>query len=65
VKRTIPYILLSDGQSLEEYGLVAKIIHIPGRTPGSIGMLTAEDDLFTVYPGHGKPFLMHDYLNAR
>jgi glyoxylase-like metal-dependent hydrolase (beta-lactamase superfamily II) len=56
---------LSDGQSLEEYGLVAKIIHIPGRTPGSIGMLTAEDDLFTVYPGHGKPFLMHDYLNAR
>lgn len=96
-----PDILLSDGQSLENYGLAAKIIHIPGHTPGSIGILTDEGDLFagdtfvnsrrpaaariienscqlkhsldrvkklsirTIYPGHGKPFLMEDYLNAQ
>jgi glyoxylase-like metal-dependent hydrolase (beta-lactamase superfamily II) len=96
-----PDILLADGQSLEEYGLPAKVIHIPGHTPGSIGVITAEGDLFagdtftnrkkpgaagliensrhlknsldklkkmnikTVYPGHGKPFLMEEYLHAR
>jgi len=96
-----PDILLSDGQSLAEYGLAAKVIHMPGHTPGSIGILTQEGDLIagdtfvnrkypdsaqiienpaqlkdsldklkklnikTVYPGHGKPFLMQDYLNAR
>jgi glyoxylase-like metal-dependent hydrolase (beta-lactamase superfamily II) len=94
-----PDILLSDGQSLEAYGSTAKIIHIPGHTPGSIAVLTSEGDLFagdmfvnrkkpdsaqivenpgqlrasldklktmsikTVYPGHGKPFRMADYLN--
>jgi glyoxylase-like metal-dependent hydrolase (beta-lactamase superfamily II) len=41
-----PDILLSDGQSLEAYGLAAKVIHLPGHTPGSIGILTAEGDLF-------------------
>jgi Zn-dependent hydrolases, including glyoxylases len=96
-----PDILLYDGQSLEEYGLRAKVVHIPGHTPGSIGVLTDEGDLFagdtfvnnkkpsdariiensgqlkqsldalkkmnikTVYPGHGKPFLMEEYLRAR
>lgn len=93
-----PDILLSDGQSLEEYGLAAKVIHIPGHTPGSIGVITGEGNLFagdtfvnskkpdaariientvqlqnsldklkkmnikTVYPGHGKPFLMETRL---
>ena len=96
-----PDILLSDGQSLEEYGSTAKVIHIPGHTPGSIGVITDEGDLFagdtftnrkkpgaagivensgqlkhsldklrkmnikTVYPGHGKPFLMEEYRNAQ
>jgi|WetSurMetagenome_2_1015567.scaffolds.fasta_scaffold00079_19 hydroxyacylglutathione hydrolase len=41
-----PDILLSDGQSIEEYGLDAKIIHLPGHTPGSIGILTGKGDLF-------------------
>lgn len=41
-----PDILLSDGQSLAEYGLSAKVIHLPGHTPGSIGVLTDEGDLF-------------------
>jgi hydroxyacylglutathione hydrolase len=96
-----PDILLSDGQRLEEYGVTAEVIHIPGHTPGSIGVITDEGDLFagdtfvnnkkpedariienpgqlktslaalkkmkikTVYPGHGKPFLMEEFLNAR
>ncbi|MGA2508381.1 MAG: MBL fold metallo-hydrolase [Chitinispirillaceae bacterium] len=96
-----PDILLSDGQRLEEYCLPAKVIHIPGHTPGSIGVITDRGDLFagdtfvnnkkpddariienpgqlktsidklikinitTVYPGHGKPFLMDEYVHAR
>jgi len=96
-----PDILLADGQNLEEYGSTAKVIHIPGHTPGSLGVITDKGDLFagdtftnrkkpdaagivensgqlknslanlkkmkikTVYPGHGKPFLMEEYLNAQ
>lgn len=96
-----PDILLSDGQRLDEYGVAAEIIHIPGHTPGSIGIITDEGDLLagdtfvnrkkpedaqivenpaqlkssldrllkinikTVYPGHGKPFLMKEYVDAK
>jgi glyoxylase-like metal-dependent hydrolase (beta-lactamase superfamily II) len=35
-----PDILLSDGQSLAPYGFAAKVVHIPGHTKGSIGVLT-------------------------
>jgi len=42
-----PDILLKDGQDLKEYGFSAKVIHIPGHTKGSIGILTAEGDLFS------------------
>jgi len=41
-----PDIFLTDGQSLDEYGFNAKIIHLPGHTKGSIGILTNEGDLF-------------------
>jgi hydroxyacylglutathione hydrolase len=41
-----PDILLKDGQNLGEYGFSAKIIHLPGHTKGSIGILTEEGDLF-------------------
>ncbi len=41
-----PDMFLSDGQSLEEYGFNAKIIHLPGHTKGSIGILTDEGDFF-------------------
>ena len=33
-------ILLEDGQSLEAWGLDARVYHLPGHTPGSIGILT-------------------------
>ena len=41
-----PDILLTEGQSLAEYGFDAKILHIPGHTKGSIAVLTADGDLF-------------------
>jgi glyoxylase-like metal-dependent hydrolase (beta-lactamase superfamily II) len=40
-----PDILLKEGDSLSSYGFDAKIIHLPGHTAGSIGILTAEGDL--------------------
>ena len=44
--RFSPDILLKEGQDLKEYGLDARIIHIPGHTPGSVGILTAGGDFF-------------------
>jgi glyoxylase-like metal-dependent hydrolase (beta-lactamase superfamily II) len=41
-----PDIYVEDGQDLLEYGFDAKIIHIPGHSKGSIGILTANGDLF-------------------
>lgn len=40
-----PDILLSDGESLNEFGLEGTIIHIPGHTKGSIGILLNENEL--------------------
>ncbi len=42
-----PDMLLSDGQSLEQYGLKARVYHLPGHTMGSIGILTDEGDFFS------------------
>jgi len=39
-----PDVWLSDGQSLSEYGVNAKIIALPGHTKGSVGVLTGEGD---------------------
>jgi glyoxylase-like metal-dependent hydrolase (beta-lactamase superfamily II) len=41
-----PDIFLEDGQTLAEYGWDAQVIHIPGHSNGSIGILTAAGDLF-------------------
>ncbi len=86
-----PDIMIDEGFDFSPYGLQAKILHIPGHSKGSIGILTEEGELFcgdfaynmpgfkfiddsadhaesmnklkklrieTIYPGHGKPFLM-------
>ena len=89
-----PDILLENGQNLSEFGWDATVLHLPGHSKGSIGILTPEGDLFcgdllentrqpavntlgddvnllkasveklkgfsigSVYPGHGKPFLL-------
>jgi glyoxylase-like metal-dependent hydrolase (beta-lactamase superfamily II) len=49
-----PDIILSDGQDLNPYGLDANVVHIPGHTMGSIGILTGEGD-----------FLSGDTINNR
>jgi hydroxyacylglutathione hydrolase len=38
-------IFLTDNQRLDEYGVPAKIMHIPGHTPGSIAILTDDGQL--------------------
>ena len=62
-----PDVFLSDGQSLIEYGLDAKVIHIPGHTKGSIGILTKEGSLFAgdIFFNRKKPvvsYYVHDEL---
>jgi hydroxyacylglutathione hydrolase len=41
-----PDIFLEDGQNLSAYGLDAQVIHLPGHSNGSVGILTAAGDLF-------------------
>jgi hydroxyacylglutathione hydrolase len=41
-----PNVLVEDGESLADYGLDATVVHLPGHTGGSIGVLTAAGDLF-------------------
>lgn len=42
-----PDIMLTDGQDLNHFGLDAKVIHIPGHTMGSIGILTGNGQFFS------------------
>lgn len=55
-----PDLLLADGQSLAEYGLDAKIVHIPGHTKGSIGLLTSDGSFFAgdTFVNGGKPAII-------
>ncbi len=41
-----PDVCLEDGQDLSAFGLRARILHLPGHTRGSIGVLTEDGDLF-------------------
>jgi glyoxylase-like metal-dependent hydrolase (beta-lactamase superfamily II) len=41
-----PQVYLSDGDTLESYGVQAKVIGLPGHTKGSIGILVGETDIF-------------------
>jgi glyoxylase-like metal-dependent hydrolase (beta-lactamase superfamily II) len=47
LSRFKPDIFLQDGQGLHEYGLNARVVHIPGHTKGSIAILTDQGDLFS------------------
>jgi hydroxyacylglutathione hydrolase len=44
--RCRPDLYFEDGYDLSEYGFDARVIHIPGHSSGSIGILTASGDLF-------------------
>jgi len=41
-----PDLLLDDCADLSAFGLAAEVLHLPGHSRGSIGVLTAERDLF-------------------
>ncbi len=41
-----PDLAVDEGFDLSEYGFDAKVLHIPGHSKGSIGVLTAGGDLF-------------------
>lgn len=45
-ERFTPDVLLNDGDDLSAHGFDAQVISIPGHSKGSIGILTAEGDLF-------------------
>lgn len=41
-----PDLLVEDGFDLSEYGLDATVLHLPGHSKGSIGILTKDGDLY-------------------
>ena len=45
-RRFTPDVLLGDGTDLTTYGWEAKVVALPGHSGGSIGVVTAEGDLF-------------------
>jgi glyoxylase-like metal-dependent hydrolase (beta-lactamase superfamily II) len=45
-ERFTPDLLLDDGYDLTPHGLGARVLSLPGHSKGSIGILTAEGDLF-------------------
>lgn len=44
--RLTPDLYVGEGYDLREYGVAARVVHIPGHSKGSIGILTAGGDLF-------------------
>ncbi len=46
-KRFKPDLYLEDGDDFAEYGFEAKVVHIPGHSRGSIGVVTAGGELFS------------------
>jgi hydroxyacylglutathione hydrolase len=65
-----PDIYLEDGQSLSEYSSDAQVIHLPGHTRGSIGILTPDGNLLCgdLMSNFGKPglqFFIDDMAAAK
>lgn len=52
-----PDILIDDGFKLSDYSFEGEVIHIPGHTKGSVGILTKDDDLIAgdVFTNTKKP----------
>jgi hydroxyacylglutathione hydrolase len=44
--RFSPDLLIDDGSDLAEYGADLRVVHLPGHSQGSIGLLTGEGELF-------------------
>jgi len=58
-ERFRPDLYMEDGYDLSEYGFDAEVLHIPGHSKGSIGILTAYGDLFCgdLFENREKPAL--------
>jgi len=58
-ERFSPDLYVDEGYDLSEYGLGAKVLHLPGHSKGSIGILTADGDLFCgdLFENRDKPVL--------
>jgi glyoxylase-like metal-dependent hydrolase (beta-lactamase superfamily II) len=52
-----PDVYLEEGQGLSEYGFDAKVLHLPGHSDGSIGILIPGGDLFCgdIFVNKSKP----------
>jgi glyoxylase-like metal-dependent hydrolase (beta-lactamase superfamily II) len=52
-----PDFYVEDGTDLSEYGFDARVLNLPGHSEGSIGILTADGDLFCgdLLENSGKP----------
>jgi hydroxyacylglutathione hydrolase len=64
--RFTPDILVEDGYDLSGYGYDAQILHIPGHSKGSIGVLSADGDLFCgdLFMNSGKPGFSNIYIES-
>lgn len=65
-----PDLYIQEGDDISAYGLDARVLHLPGHSRGSIGILTADGDLFcgdlldnTDGPGLGS--IMDDLATAK
>lgn len=61
-----PDVAVGDGYDLSAYGFTAKVVHIPGHSKGSVGVLTATGDLYCgdfLYTTPGMNFV--DDMTAR
>ena len=68
-ERFKPDVYLDDGSDLSEYGFDAKVLHLPGHSRGSIGILTGGGDLICgdLFENTNKPVLnsiMDDPVSA-
>lgn len=59
-----PDVIIGDeGLSLEEYGILGKVIHTPGHTPGSVSVLLETGDAFVGCMTHNSfPFRLRPNL---
>ncbi len=46
IRRFKPDVALDEGYDLSRHGIDAQVLHLPGHSKGSIGILTAQGDLF-------------------
>ena len=66
-----PDVLLEDGQDLAPFGYDGRIVALPGHTRGSIGVLSADGDVFcgdllgNIFGGPALEFFIDDMPSAR